>query len=171
MNTRKIAVNKKIKRFFRFLEELSWLTESYSDIDLKSATKLVDEILSYKGQTFSIEKFDQIGSNKQFLVGVLPRLFIDHMLFPTNNDIVQFANSVLSLQIPGHEKKSRYDIIGRVVCETNNLDDGALEILVKALNQLIQDKQLLENLIDKRRKEKENFSWNRVIQELSSGNK
>ncbi len=171
MNTKTITQHKKIKRFFHFLEELSWLTESYTDIDLKSAAKLLDEILSCKGQTFSIGKLNQSDSNKQFLVGVLPRLFIDRMLFPTNNDIVQFANSVLSLQIPGHDKKSRYDIIGRIVCETNKLDEDALDYLVKALNQLIQDKQLLKKLIEKKQNEKENFSWNRVIQELSYKNK
>ena len=170
MNTT-VSQSKKIKRFFRFLEELSWLTESYADIDLKSVAKLVGEILSCKGQAFSIEKLSQKDSNKQFLVGVLPRLFIDHMLFPTNNDIVEFANSVLSLQIPGHDKKSRYDIIGRIVCATNKLDEDALDFLVKALDQLIQDKQLLKTLIEKKQKEKENFSWNRVIQELSYRNK
>ena len=62
------------------------------------------------------------------------------------------------------EKRSRYEIIGKVVCETDQLDERRLTTLVTALERLVGDKGRIAEMAEK--KKSGNFSWNETIQEL-----
>lgn len=105
--------------------------------------------------------------NKRYLVGVLPSLLQDKELFPQNDDIVEFASDALGLQMNRSEKRSRYEIIGKVICETEFLDGKRLERVVKALESAVGDAGTFEEL--KSRKRAGNFSWNETIQFLTRG--
>ncbi|MES2408609.1 MAG: hypothetical protein V4528_14965, partial [Pseudomonadota bacterium] len=58
----------------------------------------------------------------------------------------------------------QYEIIGKVICETDSLDDIALTSLVKALEKLVEDKDKLAQMIA--RKRAGSFSWNETLQDL-----
>jgi len=151
-----------------FLEELSWLMTTYSDLDFGALSNLVEKRI---GEGFeakaAIGGHISSNPNKHFLVGVLPRLFNDSYLFPTNEDIAQFALSVMDLNISRYHKISKYEIIGHIVCETDSLNDDKLSKLVKALSKLAEGDERTKNLIKKRKEE--NFGWNAIIQEIATG--
>lgn len=155
------------KKIKRFLEEFAWLMDNYSSVDLKKASALISETV---GETNEIRKvvgsYESPNPNKHFLTGALPSLFMDSSLFPTNDDIAMFATSVLKLEIPRYHKKSKYEIIGHIVCEANSLDDKGLEKLVKALGVLLGDEHRKVLLSQKQRTT--NFNWNHIIQSLTS---
>jgi hypothetical protein len=151
----------------QFLEELSWILSSYSRLDFKGLPKIVKNEFETRTNTqHSVGSYASSNPNKHFLVGVLPRLFNDMVLFPSNDDIAEFARTVMHVSIPRFHKKSRYELIGHVVCQTENLSDQKLRDLVKALEVLLNKSDAVEEIVRKRREG--SFAWNRVIQELVS---
>ena len=151
----------------RFLEEFSWLMESYSKIDLSKASELIDDSLN---ETKEIRKavgaYESKNPNKHFLIGALPSLFMDQKIFRRNEDIAEFASSVLNIEIGRYSRSARAEVIGRVICQTVDLDDKKLDQLVKALAVLAKNDAKTNSIISKR--ESSNFSWNDIINELSS---
>ena len=101
--------------------------------------------------------------NKHFLIGSLPRLLLDRELFPSNEDIVDFATAALRLEMKV-EKRARFEIIGKIVCETDALDEQHLTDLVRALERLVGDKERMAVMVEK--KKTGSFSWNETLQEL-----
>lgn len=106
-------------------------------------------------------------ANKDYLVGSLPALFQDLKLFPRNEDIVDFAKDVLNIDVIHGYKKSRHEIIGRVICETLTLDESNLTKLVDALKVIKLDDKKIEKMKEKRNSG--SLSWNQEIQELLKG--
>ena len=102
--------------------------------------------------------------NKRFLIGTLPRLLLDRDLFPSNEDITDFAEVALRLEMTRTEKRSRHEIIGKIVCETDTLDERQLTDLVRALELIVGNKDRLAIMIEK--KKSGTFSWNETLQEL-----
>jgi hypothetical protein len=102
--------------------------------------------------------------NKRFLIGALPRLLLDRELFPSNEDIADFAEAALCLDMTRSKKVSRHDIIGKIVCETDTLDEQQLTDLVRALELIVGNKERLASMIEK--KKSGTFSWNETLQEL-----
>jgi hypothetical protein len=150
-----------------FLEELTWLLSSYSNLDFKS----LPGVLTGASQANALAKtalnsYTSNNPNKHFLVGALPRVLIDESIFPTNEDIAQFALTVMDVRVSRYEKKSKYEIIGHLVCETDRLDDRKLAKLVSALARLTnggdKTRTMVKNL------KAQNFGWNEIIQQLAS---
>lgn len=164
--TSRRADSKNSKKAERFLEELSWLLASYPALDLNALSGMLSRNLRGSAATAAVGGYASANPNKQFLVGALPRVFMDESLFPTNEDIAQFADSVMELQIPRYAKKSKYEIIGHVVCETDRLNDTRLAKLVSALAALADGDDGTKHLIRQRKEQK--FGWNAIIQELAS---
>jgi len=160
--------NRDIQRVRSFLEELGWLVTSYSNVDLKLAADLLIERSGpgHSAASAAVGDYASSNPNKHFLVGALPRVLTDETLFPTNEDIAQFARSVMDLAILRYEKKSKYEIIGHIVCETDRLDDRKLAKLVSALAMLTEGDDGTRSLI--RQRKAQNFGWNEIIQELAS---
>jgi hypothetical protein len=104
--------------------------------------------------------------NVYFLVGTLPKLFSDERLFPSNEDIADFAGAALKVRIPRWEKKSKFELIGHIVCRTAELSDIEVSDLVKALQRLIANGDSARKLI--RDSKQSGLSWNEIIQQLSS---
>lgn len=101
--------------------------------------------------------------NKHFLIGALPRLLLDRDLFPSNDDIVEFATSALRLDMKV-EKRARFEIIGKIVCETDALDEKQLTDLVRAIERIVGDRSKIASMVERKRAGA--FSWNETIQEL-----
>lgn len=65
------------------------------------------------------------------LIGILPIVLVDKDKFPTNGDISKFAKRSLDLDIPSWEKKSREELIGRIVVQVAIKDELELESFLK----------------------------------------
>jgi hypothetical protein len=154
------------ERLQRFFEELSWLLSSNSGLDFKSLPSSISSVFEKNHRSKeAVGGYVSSNPNKHFLVGVLPRLFTDSSIFPTNDDIAEFAQSVMNVSIPRFHKKSRYELIGHIVCQTDSLDDNSLDKLAKALEVLVKNEDSAKALVINR---KSQFGWNDVIQSLVS---
>jgi hypothetical protein len=149
----------------RFLEELSWVLSTYSNLDFKSIVNPQPASASAIRGKAGFQRYISNNPNVHFLVGALPTIFSDEKLFASNQDIADFASEALSLPISRWEKRSRYELIGLIVCETTKLDDVRLSRLVDALSNLIGDDAKVKNLSELRRAG--GMSWNDLIQKLS----
>lgn len=147
----------------RFLEELSWLLETHSGLDFK----LLADSVEPTSPAPSLTRHAPRNPNIQFLVGALPTIFSDDRFFPTNEDLAEFANQALNLPVPRWEKRSRYELIGLIVCETVKLNDERLARLVAALTRVTADDITAQEIMKGRKEFK--LSWNEVIQRLTHG--
>ncbi|WP_141415216.1 hypothetical protein [Caenispirillum bisanense] len=153
------------RKFARFIEELHWLLESNRDIDFKYMLKpLLSPENHSNTKSYRFDEFMPDNPNKQMLVGVLPVMFSDERLFPNNEDIADFSATVLNAKIPRWEKKSKYEIIGHIVCHTAEADDQRLEKIARALSKIASGSSGRNYLIAASRIEKK--GWNEIIQEL-----
>lgn len=157
--------NKKIKQAINLIEELSWLLEKNNNVKLKEIPNILREVVNY--DEIIPLKYKSKNSNKNFLIGVLPNLFQDQDLFKTNSDLIEFAELVLKIVISRPEKRSRYELIGLIVCEVSNLNDYDLNQLVDALTEITTNDDKLKKIKEQRKKS--NFSWNDAIYEINKG--
>jgi hypothetical protein len=149
----------------RFIEELSWLLSSYEDLDFR-ALKDIGYLRIRHQSAQTLERINPKNPNISFLVGALPGLFNDETLFPTNEDIAEFAQVALKVRIPRWEKKSKFELIGHIVCNTAQLSDKKLEMLVRALSRFLEEGREARAIVASRRDS--GLSWNEVIQRLLS---
>lgn len=157
---------KKITQAINFVEELSWLLDSKKSIDLKEIPYLLRNLLENNLSVSGIDKFSSPNPNKNYLIGILPNLFQDNDLFKTNIDLADFAETILKIPVNRAEKRSRYELIGLIVCEVTNLKESDLTNLVDALSKIAGSNEKLKQI--KEAKKKANFSWNDAIKTLSA---
>ena len=107
MDNKKIA---DLKKTIGFIEELSWLLESRKNLDLRGTTNILKSFLNERNiRSDFAQSYTSSNPNIHFLIGVLPRLFQDKKLFPSNATIAKFAKDVLNVPIPRFEKRSKYE--------------------------------------------------------------
>lgn len=153
-----------INKGIDFLEELLWLLESKKNLKTKDIPMLLRELVnSDKNDDLFNGKYVSQNSNINYLIGVLPRLFKDKELFPNNLSLIEFANQVLNLNLSTEGKRSRNEIIGNIVCETDDLNDNELKVLVRFLVKLTESEEDMRQL---KTSPKNGFSWNEAIQKL-----
>jgi hypothetical protein len=157
---------KKITQAINLVEELSWLLDSKKSIDLKEIPSLLRNLLDNNSNVSGTDKFSSPNPNKNYLIGVLPNLFQDNDLFKTNIDLADFAETILKIPVNRAEKRSRYELIGLIVCEVTNLNESDLTNLVDALSKITGSNEKLKQI--KEAKKKANFSWNDAIKTLSA---
>lgn len=148
----------------KFLEELSWVLSTYSNLDFRAIPELVQSSFAAK-ESVNLRHYASKNPNVHFLVGALPVIFADDRLFPSNEDIAEFAMGALSLPISRWEKRSRYELIGLIACETAKLNDAGLTRLVGALSRLTAGDTQARDLMEERRAKK--MSWSEMIQRLT----
>lgn len=159
---------KQLQKTSMAIDDLVWMLQKVDFRQLKDAADLLRSFLAAEDIPLSVaESYRSSSPNKHFLIGVLPRLFQDKGLFPQNEDIAEFASIVLKLPMSRTEKRSRYEIIGKVVCETDTLSEAGLSSLVAALEKLVGDNDKLAQMAEK--KKAGSFSWNETLQELLRG--
>ncbi|WP_394174799.1 hypothetical protein [Thalassotalea litorea] len=158
---------KELRSLLRFLEEFSWLMDSYSKVDFKNVAYLIKSASDDKSDAKdAVGNYESENPNKHFLIGALPALFLDTELFKRNQDIADFSKSVLGIELKRFGRSSRADVIGRVICSTVELDDEGLDVLVRALSVLAGNKERTKQIL--RTKDGSDFNWNFVINELSA---
>jgi hypothetical protein len=152
------------KKIRNFLEELTWVISSNSSIDFKNLPKHLSNLLTKRADT-ELESCVSENPNIHFLTGVLPRIFINETLFSSNEEIAEFSSTALCVQIPRWSKLNKFEIIGHIVCQVQNLDDFQLKKLVLALEKVLKGDNRARNLIEKKTDGKRD--WNLIIQELT----
>ncbi|MFM4913072.1 hypothetical protein ACEUCI_06100 [Aeromonas dhakensis] len=153
------------------LENLLWTLRELNPNVLKDALNVINNTIKYDSEHYysidnsnvaNNEIISRKNPNKGVLIGVLPRLLQNKELFPQNEDIYDFARAALNLNISRYEKRSRYELIGMLICTINELDEEKLSYLVTALDKVIDDGEELNKIvIDKKNN---SFSWNEAIQ-------
>lgn len=153
------------RKAIKFFEELVWLLDAQKGLKLKDVPKILrDAMVSPSSAGRVAAEYTSPNPNIHFLIGVLPRLFQDEKLFPTNALIASFATDVLSIPVSRFEKRSKYELIGLIVCETDKLSDEKLAALVKALATLTGNEEKMKTIRDAEKTT--DFSWNEAIQSL-----
>ncbi|WAF78924.1 hypothetical protein [Aeromonas dhakensis] len=162
---------KNLKSLSMKLENLLWTLRELNPNVLKDALNVINNTIKYDSEHYysidnsnvaNNEIISRKNPNKGVLIGVLPRLLQNKELFPQNEDIYDFARAALNLNISRYEKRSRYELIGMLICTINELDEEKLSYLVTALDKVIDDGEELNKIvIDKKNN---SFSWNEAIQ-------
>lgn len=151
----------------KFLEELTWVLSTYSDIDYQAILKHFDTLpLRSKKGVIAFPDHVPKNPNIHYLIGILPGVLRDDKIFPTNEDLSEFAVTVLGVGIPRWSKKSKFELIGHILCQAVDLDDAKLEILAQALSKLAAGDKRAKVLME--RKKVQRLDWNIIIQRLTS---
>ncbi|HHY2909802.1 hypothetical protein ACMGGX_10240 [Enterobacter sp. BNK-29] len=155
-----------ITKMKKLIEELSWIMTEYSSMDLMKIYNALDSSNVIANGISETIGYKPENPNKHFLTGALPALFLDLNLFKTNDEIALFSEQIIGVKIPRYHKKSKYEIIGHIVCEANSLDDNGLKKIVKALEKIVSDEASKKSIYNKKNSSS-SFSWNEVIQALN----
>lgn len=157
----------KVRYAIDFIEELSWLLDAKKNLKLNEIPGILRSKLVVSDSTAqTVDGYISPNPNIHYLIGVLPRLFQDMKLFSRNEDIAEFANEVLGIAISRVEKRSKYELIGLIVCEANDLDDTKLASLVNALSLITGNSEKLDLMI--KEKSSVSFSWNETIRKIGA---
>lgn len=148
----------------RFVEELSWLLSSYDELDFKALGDLSSSLASTSRKRPGMISRTSRSETVQMLVGVLPSFFIDLELFPSNEDIIEFSQLALGINIPRWQKKSKYELIGHIVCHTDQASPERLSRLIAALEDALDERGSARLRMTRERKS--GRSWNEVIQSM-----
>jgi hypothetical protein len=89
---------------------------------------------------------------KSELIGILPSVLIDEKRFPTNESLAKFSESSLNFKIPFWKKRSRTEIVGRIIDNINRRNDNELIELTEIWKRFIDDKEYerQKNLVEKK---------------------
>lgn len=155
-----------ITKIKKLIEELSWIMTEYSSMDLMKIYNALDSSNVMTNDISETIGYKPENPNKHFLTGALPSLFLDQNLFKTNDEIALFSEQIIGVKIPRYHKKSKYEIIGHIVCEANSLDDHGLKKIVKALEKVVSDETSKKSIYNKKNNSS-SFSWNEIIQDLN----
>lgn len=167
VRSKEVTDDTKVKYVIDFIEELAWLLESKKNLKLSEMPEILrDKLLFSSPAGGAADKYVSPNPNIHYLIGVLPRLFQDAKLFSRNEEIADFAKEVLGIDIPRVEKRSKYELIGLIVCEANDLDDGKMDSLVKALSTITGSSEKIGMMA--KEKTSSTFSWNETIRKLAN---
>lgn len=164
--SKSISDETKVKHAIDFIEELSWLLESKKKLKLNEIPNILrSRLLTQESVIGATDKYISPNPNIHYLIGILPRLFQDSKLFSRNEEIAEFANEVLGIDIPRVEKRSKYELIGLIVCRTDELDDNKLDTLVESLSVITGSSEKISMIV--KEKSTIGFSWNETIRKLA----
>lgn len=165
---------KELKDLLNLMEEFSWVISKYKTVDFKSVQSnlinIINEQDNYDTNLMSFKRYRDKDSNKNYLIGVLPKFFQDKELFEKNLDLAQFAEC-LGIFLNNPEKKSRYEIIGTMLCNISEMNELSLERFVKAIELLLVNESLLNDIKQMKSIHKNSYNWNEVIKVLSGQNR
>lgn len=152
------------KELARFVEELSWLLKSFEDIDYNALSNFGRQTEFLLSNSEKFRRSSSIDQSAIVLVGILPNFLMDTKLFPANEGIVEFAEAALGLSLKRWQKKSRYEIIGQIVCHTNEASPEKIAQLSEIIGEMHDNRTSIRNVIETNREQ--GRSWSEVIGRL-----
>jgi hypothetical protein len=108
------------------------------NINDKKLKDVKDEIFNAIAKSSTNSKIKNC-DKKDELIGTLPSALIDLKKFPTNEDLNKFAEMSLNFQIPFWKKRSRHEIIGRIITEIDNKEGAEFDLFFSAWNNFITE--------------------------------
>lgn len=109
----------------------------------------------------SLAKFDE----KDILTGILPEIFLNQKFFPGNSEITQFANKFLQLNISSKGKRSKAELIGKIIVALHHsrLDKKKISTITDQLLGFAKGE-----ISDKRENTTGEFfsKWNKLIKDM-----
>lgn len=110
--------------------------------EIPSFIEINEETLeSVKNELFELIKTNEkrnINERKIELIGILPSILVDKQKFPTNKDLIKFAEESLNFPFP-KGNKSRSEIIGIIIDEISRKSDKDIELFLKALKEFLEE--------------------------------
>jgi|GEM_PF-556416 len=149
-----------------FVEDLCWLLDANKNVDFKKISTTIRTLINSNASNTAFDDNIESVQNRAIsdLIGILPTLLKDEALFSSNSSIVQFATQVLQLEIPRWEKRSRFEIIGLIVCNVEEANQDRLMTLTDWIAELLANKDKVKKI---QQENNENaFSWNTAIQKI-----
>jgi len=138
---------KDTKTLFDFILDLNQLFRKYENVGLFEGGdifKLLNKIIEKENVYFAkeplfVKDFDTFDrSNKELLIGILPSMLMSEKYFPSNEDINIFSKKNLGIRIPQADKKSRPDLIGRIVAELAKMDEEEIQTFRRTLDLALE---------------------------------
>lgn len=150
--------SKDIKMLMNFLEEFSWISKKYKNLDLGKFNYNLEKSISKNNK--------YIDNDKELLIGRLPSFLLDRDLFKKNKDLSNFAAFIgIDLKFP--EKRSRDEIIGTIICslqeETN---DYRINKICEVIFEITNNENILNDIKFEALIFEEDFDWNRAIKKI-----
>lgn len=162
--------NREIQELLNFMDEFAWLSSKYKASDIKNFRNILLENIDERNmRAHSTRKFDDYSdksTSKNYLIGVLPKFFQDKDLFEKNSDLAEFAECI-GVYLPRYDKKSRYEMIGTIICTISEMNEMHLNQFVNAINKLVSDEMLMIDLKNYKYSKGSAYSWNEIIRQLS----
>ncbi len=146
------------------MEELSWLLKSFEDLDYTALSDFSHDMQFLLSRSSRMQKKGWERRDTAVLVGILPDFLMDTTLFPTNEGIVEFSDAALGLSIGRWQKKSRYEIIGQIVCHANDASPNKIRTLSGLIEEMQDNGGSIRMAIEANRKQ--GHSWSQVIGRL-----
>lgn len=150
----KMELNKSIS----FIEDLCWLLDSQKSINYSEILKILSEIKRNKNNLL-------VPSTNE-LIGILPQLLTDKTLFTTNKSLAQFSDEILGIEILNWHKRSRYEMIGVIICKVQESPQIASGISTYVLTNILQNKEKIRKYQKEKEKENAQFLWNDAIHKI-----
>lgn len=150
---------KEIQFLMNFIEEFSWISRKYRNIDL-------EKMLFYLNNLSTENKIKKNSDDKSFLIGNLPSLLLDRELFSKNKDLSDFAK-IIGIEVRFPEKRSRDEIIGTIICTLQEeINPMKISKICKFIEKLINETDLIEDIKKEKKYFNNDYDWNRVIRFL-----
>ncbi|MDR1542369.1 MAG: hypothetical protein LBU32_31220 [Clostridiales bacterium] len=118
-----------------FFEEFCWLMEAGKKIDFNSAAHFIED----NREELARGIFEDKAGKAENLIGELPKLLNDESHFPTSNELASFAKEALGMDLS--MDRSRYEMIGRIVCKASEGDKRVLAALEQWARCASKDRQ------------------------------
>ena len=99
--------------------------------------EIFDYINSDRNQNYKIINQD----TKSELIGILPSVLIDEERFPTNEALAKFSEKSLNFKLPFWQKRSRTEIVGRIIDNINTRSQNELVELTNIWRKFLDDKE------------------------------
>ena len=141
-----------------FIEDLCWLLDSQKSINYSEILKILGDIKKSTN--------NQLVPSTDELIGILPRLLTDKTLFTTNKSLAQFSDEILGIEILNWHKRSRYEMIGVIICKVQESPQIASGISTYVLTNILQNKEKIRKYQKQKEKEKAQFLWNDAIHKI-----
>ncbi|OUO76953.1 hypothetical protein B5F53_15375 [Blautia sp. An249] len=141
-----------------FIEDLCWLLDSQKNTNYSEVLKTISDLKE--------QSVKAIEPSTDDLIGILPQLLTDKALFTTNKSLAQFSDEILGIEILNWHKRSRYEMIGVIICKVQESPTIATGISKYVLTNIMLNKEQIREYQKEIEKSNNQFLWNEAIHKI-----
>lgn len=147
-----------INKSITFIEDLCWLLDSQKNTNYTEVLSLLSD-LKKSTPVLDAPTIDD-------LIGILPQLLTDKTLFTTNKTLAQFSDEILGIKILNWHKRSRFEMIGVIICTVQDSPEVAAGISSYVLSNIMNNKEEIRKYQKESEKANNQFLWNDAIHKI-----